>query len=80
MGIRNEDVAVGRDQNVTGLNKPVESGLALTGDSQGHQHLALRTELDDDIAFAAVLVEAHIRHPDIAFAVDVDPVRGDKLS
>src|SRR4051794_2184435 len=53
-----------------------------TGRSQRQQHLAGRTELDDDVAalvaFGNPVAGDGFGHPDISLAVHVEPVRPDE--
>src|ERR1700722_7654664 len=48
-----KDTAVGSDQNVVRLIELVRWISRDTRRADGHQHLALRTELDDGMAFAS---------------------------
>ena len=75
VSVGDEDVAIGRDQDVGGCVE--DRGCVVAGDAglaQGHQHLAVRAELDDRVALAVLGLE--VGHPDIAVAVGVQAVRG----
>ena len=74
--VGHEDVAVRRDEHVGRL---VERVGTVAGDArlaERHQHLAVRTELVDDLALVVRrIARAVIGHPDVAVLVDVKTVR-----
>ena len=59
VSVGDEDIAVGRDQDVGGRVQEIVA-LVVAGDAglaQGHQHLAVRAELDDRVALAVLGLE-----------------------
>ncbi len=73
--IADEDVAVGRNEDRRRRVELVGTGAGDAGLAERQQELAVRTELEDLVAFA-VLAEP-VDQPDIALAVDLDAVRED---
>jgi len=81
--VRDEDAAVGRDQDIGG---PVERPFPVADHPdrpERHQEFARRTELEDDVAPAFLRrPRADVRRvgdPDVALAVDEHPVRPEHL-
>src|SRR5262245_12966789 len=75
VSLRNEDVAVGRNVDVSRLIEGV-GGARIAGDArlaQRHQYLAVLAELDDGLAFAAF--RDRVRDPNVAVTIDVEAVR-----
>ena len=80
--VGDEDVAGRRHDDVARRGEVVRAASLDTGRSERQQHLAGRTELDDDVPALVALRNAvgrhRVGHPDVAFAIDVEPVRPDE--
>ena len=82
--VGDEDVAVRRHGDVAWRTEVIGPATGLSGCAQRHQHLAVRAELDDLLpAFVALgrpVLGDCVRHPDIAVAIHVEPMRPDEHS
>src|SRR5262245_5047884 len=80
MSVRDEDVAIGRGDDIRWL---IESVRPVAGDSslaERHQDLSARTELDDDVASPGRPLGRgagwdSVGHPDVSISVHIDAVR-----
>src|SRR5262249_47026575 len=71
--VRDEDVAIGRDQDI---GRPIEGVGPVARDpglAQRHQHLSIGTELDDRVALA--VAAPAVGDPDVAIPVREQAVR-----
>src|SRR5262249_10810443 len=71
--IGNENVAIGRDQRRGGSVEFVGTAARNAALAKGHQQPPVGTELEDLVALA--FFAEPVRHPDISFWVDREPVR-----
>ncbi|PYS55072.1 MAG: hypothetical protein DMG13_05765 [Acidobacteria bacterium] len=72
MPVADENVAVRRDHNIGRSIEGVGTFRSNAGLAQRHQHLSIRAELEDLVAFA--ILSLRIGHPDVAVAVYSHPV------
>ncbi len=84
MRFGHKNAAVGSHEDVVRLGEVRGRVAGRAGRAQGHQHFALRAELDHRVAFArsvrkflqlCVVRGAGIGHPHVALAIHVHPVR-----
>ena len=73
-----EDLAVRRDDDVGRLVERVRAVAGDAGLAERHQQLAVGTELEDLMAFAAR--RPRVGHPDVAVAIDREAVRERRTS
>ncbi len=84
MSVADVDVSVGVRHDVVGrVEKRPPAVSRRSGSAQGQQHLTRRAQLDGHMALPGgcriVRVGAlSVRHPDVAVAIHVDPVREDE--
>ncbi len=80
--VGDEDVAVGRYDDIARRRELTRSAAGLSRSAQGHQHLSLRTELDDNLTAFVPLRNPvggnGVGHPHVAVAIDIEPVRPDE--
>jgi len=73
VSVGDEDVAIGRDQDI---GRPIEGLGPLARDSglaQRHQHLSIGAELDDRVALA--VAASAVGHPNVAIPIREQAVR-----
>jgi hypothetical protein len=74
MAVGDEDVAIGRDQDVGRLAEGVRPAAGYPRLAERHQELAVLVELHDGVALA-VVHGAAVADPDVVVLVDMEPVR-----
>src|SRR5215470_16496573 len=73
MAVADEDIAIGRDEHVRRSIECVRTGAGNAGLAKGHEHLALRADLEHSVPLA--LAAMIVGRPHIAVIIDMQPMR-----